>query len=292
MMQMKELAQHKNTLTHFDNSENKPLEIYIFIDPLCPECWALEPIIKKLIVEYGHCFTIKYIVSSDLKALNGFYKDKFEELAVNWEKTATRTGMSCDGTLWFETPIHSPYLAFIAIKAAELQGRKNGTRFLRKLREVLFLEKQNITDLEVLKECAIHVNLDVDEFLKDIHSNSAAKAFQCDLKITAEMGVVQIPSLVFFNQNIDDVGLKITGNYPYEIYEEILQELTNQTAQKNKLPSLEFFMSVFKFVATKEIAVVYNLTMEAAEKELKKLQWKNIVQQIPVKHGVFWKYIK
>lgn len=292
MMQKNELNLTNYTLTHFANSGTKPLEIYIFIDPLCPECWALEPIIKKLIIEYGHYFTLKYVVSTDLKSLNGFCKSKFEQLAKSWEKTATRTGMSCDGSLWFESPIHSPHLAFIAIKAAEMQGRRSGTKFLRKLREVLFLEKQNITDLEVLKECAQTVGLDVDEFLRDIHSENAIRAFQCDIRITAEMGVNQIPSLVFFNQNIDDVGLKITGDYPYEIYEQIVQELTNHTAKKSSLPSIEVFMASFKFVATKEIAVVFNLSMEAAEKELKKLQWKNIVQEIPVKHGVFWKYIK
>ena len=32
---------------HCHGSDKKPIEIYMFIDPLCPECWALEPIIKK-----------------------------------------------------------------------------------------------------------------------------------------------------------------------------------------------------------------------------------------------------
>lgn len=31
----------------------KPVEIYVFVDPLCPECWSLEPILKKLAIEYG-----------------------------------------------------------------------------------------------------------------------------------------------------------------------------------------------------------------------------------------------
>ena len=55
------------------------------------------------------------------------------------------------------------------------------------------------------------MGLDVTEFLSDIHSNSAAKAFQCDLKITSEMEVSEIPTLVFFNENIEEEGIKITG---------------------------------------------------------------------------------
>ena len=50
-------------------NENKPLEIYMFIDPLCPECWALEPIMKKLQIEYGQYFTIKYVISGRLASL-------------------------------------------------------------------------------------------------------------------------------------------------------------------------------------------------------------------------------
>ncbi len=56
------------------------------------------------------------------------------------------------------------------------------------------------------------LDLDVDEFIIDIHSDSAAKAFQCDLKITAEMDVQEIPTLVFFNENAEDEGIKITGS--------------------------------------------------------------------------------
>ena len=120
--------------------------------------------------------------------------------------------MSCDGSLWLDNPISTPYLASIAIKAAELQGRKAGIRFLRKLQEMVFLKKQNISTFEVLRVCAENVGLDVNEFISDIHSNSAAKAFQCDLKITSEMEVTEIPTLVFFNENIEDEGIKITGS--------------------------------------------------------------------------------
>ena len=52
------------------------LEIYMFIDPLCPECWALEPIMKKLQIEYGKYFTIKHVLSGRLLHLNLGRKQK------------------------------------------------------------------------------------------------------------------------------------------------------------------------------------------------------------------------
>jgi predicted DsbA family dithiol-disulfide isomerase len=272
-------------------SNKKPLEIYFFIDPLCPECWALEPIVKKLQIEYGQLFTLKHVLSGRLASLNISPKQKFENIARVWERTASRSGMSCDGNLWLESPISSPYTVSIAIKAAGLQGKRPGIRFLRKVQEVVFLKKQNISDENVLMQCAEEVGLDTSEFYKDLHSDSAAKAFQCDVKITAEMDVQEIPTLVFFNENIEEEGIKITGCYPYEMYVQILHEMLGTHPEPSPLPPLNVFLQYFKFVATKEVSVVYNVSMKEAERELKKLQLQQKVEQVPVKYGTFWRYI-
>nr|WP_235846964.1 ClpXP adapter SpxH family protein [Neobacillus soli] len=273
-------------------SEKRPIEIYMFIDPLCPECWALEPILKKLQIEYGRYFSLKNVLSGRLANLNMSKKKDYESMAQVWEKTASRSGMSCDGSLWLENPVDTPYTVSIALKAAELQGRRAGLRFLRRIQEMLFLEKQNISNLQVLVDCAKSLGLDIEEFINDIHSESAAKAFQCDLKITSEMEVQEIPTLVFFNENAEDEGIKITGTYPYEIYVQILEEMLSEKPIQSPPPPLEVFMEFFKFVASKEIAVVYNMSISQIEREMKKLLLKQVVEQIPAKYGTFWRYIE
>ncbi|WP_318183965.1 ClpXP adapter SpxH family protein [Metabacillus idriensis] len=277
--------------SHCQGNSRKPLEIYMFIDPLCPECWALEPVIKKLQIQYGRFFTLKHIVSGQIKTLNHTKRKNPSSLAQVWEKTANVTGMSCDGTLWSKNPISTPFTASLAIKSAELQGRKAGIRFLRKLQEVLFLQTQNVTEEKVLLEIAREVGLDEEEFLKDLHSASSAKALQCDLKITAEMDVQEIPTLTFFNQNADSEGLKISGFYPYEMYVGILAEMLGDMPKPTEVPPLEIFLRYFKFVATAEIAAVYSISMEEAEKEMKKYLLAQKVERVPVKHGTFWRYI-
>ncbi|MFP7295792.1 ClpXP adapter SpxH family protein [Neobacillus niacini] len=281
-----------NTKPNSYSFDKKPLEIYMFIDPLCPECWALEPILKKLHIEYGRYFSIKHVLSGRIANLNVSKKKNYEVIAELWEKTASRSGMSCDGSLWLEDPVASPYIASVAIKAAELQGRRAGIRFLRKLQEKLFIGKQNISHIEVLTSCAENAGLDVEEFISDFHSDSAAKAFQCDLKITAEMEVQEIPTLVFFNENIEDEGIKITGSYPYEVYVQILEEMLSEEPEKNQPPPLEKFLEYFKLVASKEIAVVYNMSISQVEREMKQLLLLQKVEQLPAKYGTFWRYIK
>jgi predicted DsbA family dithiol-disulfide isomerase len=278
-------------LKNIQHTTNKPIEIYLFIDPLCPECWALEPVLKKLYVQYGQYFTIKHIVTGQLTSLNLAKKHYAASMAQVWERTATRSGMSCDGSLWLENPIESPYAASVAIKAAELQGRKAGIKYLRKLQEVLFLEKQNISDLSVLMECAESINLDMDEFTKDMNGDCASKALNCDFKISNEMEVSEIPTLVFFNENIEEEGIKVSGYHSYEVYVHILQDMLGEQPFPTMLPPLENFLEQFSFVATKEISVVYNLPVIEVERELKKLQLAQKVEKVPVKYGTFWRYI-
>lgn len=268
----------------------KPLEIYIFIDPMCPECWALEPIIKKLQVEYGNYFTTRYVIGGKLQCCK--QKKANIDKAKAWEKTAKRTGMPCNGDVWLENPISTPFSACIAIKAAELQGKQIGTKYLRKLREVLFLDKQNIEKEEVLLDCALKIeDIDIVEFKKDLNSEAAIKAFQCDLKTTKEMDVECFPTLVVFNDNVEDEGLMVTGLYEYKVYVNVLQEILKEEVKAERPQFLENFIKEHTFVATKEIAVVYDLSNEEVEKEMRKLALQQVVEQVPVKYGTFWRYI-
>lgn len=279
-----------------EQSVPKPIEIYSFIDPLCPECWGLEPIIKKLQTLYGNYIRIVYFIGGKLGTINccnnnqaGQSKEHID-LAKQWEKTASRSGMSCDGDLWFENPISSPLAASLAIKAAEFQGRRAAAHFLRKIREFLFLDKQNISEKSVLLECAKIANLDVHEFEKDLHSERALKAYQCDLKICSEMAVEEYPSLVFFSKNVEEAGIKVTGMHSFDVYVDIMSEVLDEQPIKTEPPSIEEFLKKYRFVATKEISVVYDLSTECVENEMKKLVLKQKAERVPVKYGTFWRY--
>ena len=280
------------TSQHEAAAEKKPIEIYVFTDPLCPECWAMEPVLKKLLIEYGHLFSIRHVISGNLSSLNQCKSRNYDALSQLWEKTASRTGMSCDGTLWKENPISTPFAPSIGIKAAELQGRKQAIRFMRVLQEYLFLHKKDISDIHILEECAAKVGLDLDEFRKDIHSDSAARGLQCDLKITSEMDVTEIPSLVFFNQNIEEEGIKVSGLYPYGIYVSILEDMLQGLPDPNDPPDLESFLRSHTLVASREIEEVYNMTTADVEREMKKLLLRQAVEKVPAKYGSFWRYIK
>jgi len=261
------------------NKKLKPIEIYAFLNPICAESWAMEPSMKKLIAEYGQYFTMRIILGYGINHANK---------SVKWGKTVQMPEMP------FNEHCHevkSCYRASLAVKAAELQGKCAGERFLRVLREQLFIDTQDINSDEVFNECAKRAHLDLSEFQNDMESSRPLKGLQCDRRITHEMDVNELPTLVFFNIYDDNEGIKISGRYPYNVYVQILTEALGIQPEKQPLPKIEDFLKKHQLVATQEIASVYDKDTEEILKELKKLKLKQVVAPIHVKYGTFWRYI-
>jgi predicted DsbA family dithiol-disulfide isomerase len=255
------------------------MEIFMFIDPVNPDCWALEPAIKKLKILYGRFFTLRPIVIVSIATLN------------KTKKKNTPCHVHESYMPWGADSAAAPYDVSLALKAAELQGRKAGLQYLRCMREVLFVKKQDITREKTLLQIAEMARLDVKEFKIDLRSASAKTALQCDITIAAEMDVKELPTLAFFNTRHKDEGLKVSGNYPYSIYEEVLFEMLGDRPKPSETPPLELFVEYFQFVSAEEIAIVYDLSLDEVERQMKRLAFANKVKRVQVKHGVYWRYV-
>ena len=250
---------------------HKPVELYIFIDPLCPKAFAMKGILHKLQLQYEHYFTWRYVLSTELSALNSL---------------TNRLKGCCSGD---ELDITHPVLPSIAIKAAELQGKRAGSRYLTKLQQYAALKTKNVNSHSTLLEIAEEVGLDMNEFAIDFGSKEAARAFQCDLYITREMDVDEVPSIVFFNECIEDEGLKVSGSYHYEVYEHILKEMIGEELVPQPIPSIEDVFKRYGVLTTKEIAEIFSLDYAVAERELKKRMLQQKIERIPNDDFTVWR---
>lgn len=250
--------------------ETRPLELYVFIDPSCNQCWYLQSILRKLQIDYERYFSLRVILRTSLSSLN---------LTCNQKRIGES---SC------EEEVH-PAFPSIAIKAAEFQGKRAGLRFTSKLFEYAYLKERNINAYSVLVEIAKSINLDVNEFINDFKSRQVHRSLQIDLYIAKEMEVEQAPTFVFFNENIEDAGLKVDGLYSYEIYEQILRELIDQSLLPDSPPPLEELFKRFDTLATKEIAEIYRISEKAAERELKKRLLQQEVERFTTKEVTLWR---
>ena len=252
------------------SSITKPIELYIFIDPLCKKALKMQTMLRKLLLQYEHYFTWRYVLSTKLVSLNGLRRTK-----------GCLTGAELD--------ITHPALPSIAIKAAELQGKRAASRYLLKLQEHALLNTKDVTSYSVLIDIARETNLDIDEFINDFGSKEAARAFQCDLHITREMEVDEIPSIVFFNECIEDEGLKVSGMYEYDVYVQILQEMLNDTLTCQKLPTIEELFNRFHSLTTADIAEIYSISEQEAERELKKRMLQQKLDRLTNEDITLWR---
>lgn len=252
---------------HENTSCAKPMELYIFVDPLNPRCWELQTVIRKLQIEYGHYFSMRVVLTTKLVNLNAIGKD---------------TAIDPD-------QLSHPVLASVAVKAAELQGKRAGDRFLHKLQQHILLQEKDVSSYLTLLEIAEQAGLDQVEFKRDFHSVHTAKAFQCDLHITREMEVDEVPSIVFFNECIEDEGVKVSGLYSYDVYKTVLEEmLGDRDLNRKSPPSIDELFLKYSTMATREIASIYNISEQNAEFELKKQMLQQKLERIKLPKETLW----
>lgn len=265
----------------------KPIRVIYFTDPICSSCWGIEPQLRKLKLEYGHDMELEYRMGGLLPdwSYNSGGISKPSDVALHWDEVSAYYKMPIDGDIWLEDPLNSSYPPSIAFKAAQLQDPKKAIEFLRTLREMVFLQKKNITKWENIEKAAIICGLDPVK-LKSDFEGSAKKHFEDDLSFARSMGVRGFPTLLFFDQHGN--SLSLYGFQPYVNFEEAIVKLhptANKVAYKKDWRSL---FATYTSLTTREFAELSNQTIEEGQKELEALFLQNEIEQLVTKNGVLW----
>lgn len=283
-----------NTISEINLSQPiKKINILYYTDPICSSCWALEPLLRKFKAEYGHYFDLQIKMGGLLKKWDGFQDrangiSKPEDVAHHWEEVGLYTGMPINGDVWLEDPLHSSYPPSIAVKAAEKQGTSFAQKFLRKIREQVFLEKKNITREKHLVEAAQAVGLQIEQFLQDYHDPATEKAFISEMYDGRRLGVRGFPTLIFVNET--GSGKAISGFQPYDVYIRLLAEVSGQDVQPLPVTaSLTEVLDQYGMLSTKEIAVLIDGDEQDITAQLEALVTANEITKVDVKGGVYWK---
>src|SRR5690606_37199953 len=147
----------------------KAIKVIYFTDPICSPCWGIEPQLRKLKLEYGNSVEIEYRMGCLLKdwSSNRGCISTPSDVAHHSDEVSVHYDMPIDGDVWLEDPLPSSYPPSIAFKAAQLQDEKKAIVFLREIREMVFLQKKNITKWEHLSFAAERSGLDVAQLKKD-----------------------------------------------------------------------------------------------------------------------------
>ncbi|RYY39034.1 MAG: DsbA family protein [Chitinophagaceae bacterium] len=267
----------------------KPVKLLYFTDPICSSCWGIEPQMRKLKQEYGDYFDIEYRMGGLLKSWSEYGGSDVngpESVAKHWEEAGAHYQMPINGEVWNADPLHSSYPPSIAFKAAQLQDSAKAALFLRRIKEMVFVERKNITKLEHLKQAAKEVGLDAATFERD-YAEKAPLLFEEDLAVAKAWGVRGFPTIYFIDA--EDNRFKVYGSKPYHVYEQALLKLLTAEVSKKTPATSEAIFEGFPTVTLKEYAVFYDVALDEAEAILHDLEAQGKVEAMTTEAGAIWK---
>lgn len=270
----------------------KPVKIVYFTDPICSSCWGIEPQLKKLKLEYGDEIEIEYRMGGLLpswEVYNSGAISKPSDVAAHWDEVSHYYEMPIDGDIWLEDPLPSSYPPSIAFKAAQMQDKDKALVFLRRIREMVFLEKKNITKWEHLATAAQESGLDVAQ-LKQDYEGKAVQLFEEDLALAQRTGVRSFPTLVMNNKANEQLVLR--GSKPYAEFTGNIIKLHPTAIEKKTGKDAQAVFHKFGTLTAKEYAVLFDMPLKTAEAELKALEAQKTVLRYDTKNGAIWRVIR
>lgn len=271
-------------------TSNKKIQVLYFTDPICSTCWVLQPLLQKLKLEYGNYLNITYCMGGMLPSWEEYPQGNKiknpDDAAKLWEEVCSISEMPLDGDVWIEDPLHSSYPPSIAFKAAQMQDNTLALLFLRRIKEMVFVEKKNIIKWEFLEKAAFETGLDSARLLRDFEGR-AKELFKEDLAKGKELGITSFPTLIFSDKTNQHVTVK--GYQTYQHYENVILSMV-PTAKKEAIDTEpKNLFTQFPTMADKEFALLSNITKEEAGVILEDLYNKGHLEKYDSKNGILWK---
>ena len=266
----------------------KPLNIIYYTDPICSTCWVIQPILRKLKLDYGDYLEIDYHMGGLLPSWKDYNKGIIKtplDAAKHWEEVNESQKMFLDGDIWIEDPLYSSFPPSIAFKAAQLQDSDKAITFLRRLKELVFLEKKNITRWDIIENAALSSGLDTALLKKDF-ADKGPKLFEADLELAKDLKINIFPTLFFLKEGI--VNHTIKGFQPYEKFEEIILSIIPDAVKKKISYSAETLFSMYNNMTEDEFSFLMDTTIAESNILLNDLYDLGKIDKYMSKHGIVW----
>ncbi len=247
------------------NQPTKTIDLYYVTDPICSHCWALEPILRRFVEQYGHYFNFHTVMGGLLEKwhdgpidpANGIYKPA--DVAGHWREVGEYTRMPIDGSLMVDNPVQSSYPPSRVFKV--IQKNYNDAlayEYLRRAREALFAFNQNISDKSVMIEIVNNLRLDGEAIVNEAEQPIGQQLLNEDFSLARSLGVRGFPTIILINN--EKKGVKIVGGRPFENYVTGLEQVLNiEELQPRQQPALASLLKKEKLLFSKEIEVMYDV---------------------------------
>ncbi|MFS0690637.1 DsbA family protein [Sporosarcina sp. 179-K 8C2 HS] len=246
------------------SAPKKTIDLYYVTDPICSHCWALEPVLRKFVHQYGHYFNMHTLMGGLLEkwgddpvdTANGISGPS--DVAGHWREVGEHSRMPIDGTVWYDNPISSSFIPSRVYKVIQGNHPELANTFLRRAREELFAFNKNIAQDDVLIDIVNQVGLDGEAIVKQSKLPEADTKLHEDFQLVRQLGVRGFPTIVMMNE--EQKGVRIVGARTLEDYSNALQQLLPAEKIKPKqLSGLEQLIQQEKLLFSREIEEYYSI---------------------------------
>lgn len=247
------------------NQPTKTVNLYYVTDPICSHCWALEPVLRRFVEQYGNFFNFHTVMGGLLEKwhdgpidpANGIHKPA--DVAPHWREVGEHSRMPIDGTLMIDNPVQSSYPPSRVFKVIQKNHTDaKATEYLRRSREALFAFNQNISDKSVMIEIANHIGLDGKAIVNEAEQQVGLQLLHEDFDLVRRLGVRGFPTIIMTNE--ENKGVKIVGSRPLDNYVDGLKKVLNlEDLQPKPIASLSDLLEKEKLLFSKEIEVMYDV---------------------------------
>ncbi|MEH7415102.1 DsbA family protein [Neobacillus drentensis] len=250
-------------MIHF-NQPIKNVDLYYVTDPICSHCWALEPVLRRFVEQYGNYFNFHTVMGGLLEKWGDGPVDPAngiagpQDVAGHWREVGEYSRMPIDGTLWYDNPVHSSYPPSRVFIFIQQYNEQLANVFLRRMREALFAFNQNIADESILIKIVNQIGLDGQAIVKEAELQSGHLLLKEDFQLAARLGVRGFPTIIIVNE--ENKGVKIVGARTIENYVAGLKQvLSIDHLPQKQITALSDLLEKENLLFSKEIEVMYDL---------------------------------
>lgn len=273
-----------------EENVNKPLKIIYYTDPICSTCWGIEPYLRKLKLEYAHVIEIEYRMGGLLPdwSYNSGGISKPSDVAHHWDEVSAHYHMPIDGDVWLQDPLHSSFPPSIAFKAAQMQDVDKAIVFLRRIREMVFLERKNITKWQYISDAAIYAKLNV-ALMEQHYKKMAESLFKADLSDAAKDGVRGFPTVFIEGGNTPKET--IYGFRPYEAFVGAISSKVPGIKPKEYNKDWQSLFGHYPSMTVREYSVLTGTDDATAQMALKQLVSLGKLLEYKTKNGSLYRLV-
>jgi len=247
------------------NQSKKTVEFYYVTDPICSHCWALEPVLRRFIEQYGDYFHFHTVMGGLLEKWGDGPVDPANgisgpaDVAGHWREVGEYSRMPIDGSLMVDNPVQSSYPPSRVFKVIQKHyGDEKAFGYLRRARESLFAFNQNIAEKSVMIEIVNKLGLNGEALVTEAEGSNGQQLLNEDFALARDLGARDFPTIIMVNE--EKKGVKIVGGRPFESYVDGLKQVLNvEKLQPKQQPTLSNLLRKEGLLFSKEIEVMYEV---------------------------------